>query len=214
MIPSLEREKQQAPRGSIDLGDGYLLLRARDRHARDCDGLKGEVIEAYIRKAEEELGSDMPEAWKLKVVRWSRVLLPTAQIACSDWKECAIPIHKSRRAKCVKLIVHEQIEFADVIFYFRLNIGDKTRSLALVTLYSRPDAFMLEESLGAVYSITKLDENVGMKVVDIKSIKSVVSIQPHPYFPPSGEESFFVWEKIGLEMMSLADAGEEIPDDG
>ncbi|KAF8493106.1 hypothetical protein JB92DRAFT_3127545 [Gautieria morchelliformis] len=54
----------------------------------------------------------------------------------------------------------------------------------------------------------------GMKVVDMKSIKSVISIQPHPYFPPSDEESFFVWEKIGLQMMSLADAGEEIPDDG
>jgi hypothetical protein len=73
----------------------------------------------------------------------------------------------------------------------------------MVILYSPPDPKMLEESHFTVYSVTHLGE-AGIQVIDIKSIISVVSIQPHAYQLLPNEPCFFVWEKIGLDVSFLA----------
>ena len=66
--------------------------------------------------------------------------------------------------------------------------------------------------MGTVYSMTKLDDTEGLRVVPIKSILSVISVQPHSYQVVPGEQRFFVWEQIGLDMSILLDA-EEIPEE-
>lgn len=50
-------------------------------------------------------------------------------------------------------------------------------------------------------------------VIGVKSILSVVSMQPHNYILPDGKQRFFVWERIGLEISSLGGALEEIEDE-
>ncbi|KAF8515667.1 hypothetical protein JB92DRAFT_2609466, partial [Gautieria morchelliformis] len=92
------------------------------------------------------------------------------------------------------------IEFAQVKFYFSAQINNVSKALALVQLYSCLDLELLKLSIQTVYSVTQMNEDNGLRVIDAKSIHAVVSIQPHkhPGFPE--EERYFLWEQLGLDM--------------
>ena len=82
MYPSFEKEKGN-PRGSIDLGDRYLLL-----------GPKEDVGPHYISPREgaalDTFCSSHPDSENVdcrSVYRWGRLKLPTEQVARSRWKE-------------------------------------------------------------------------------------------------------------------------------
>jgi hypothetical protein len=83
MIPDLEPSENTATRGAIILGNGYILLRAKERspHAvRPCEGV---AIHQYLHPGDENL----PANWCPQVYRWARLRLPNGQIARSAWKE-------------------------------------------------------------------------------------------------------------------------------
>ncbi|KAJ7789224.1 hypothetical protein B0H14DRAFT_2627433 [Mycena olivaceomarginata] len=48
MIPDLEPPENPLPRGSFDLGGGYVLLTATDNAARDVDEFEGAAIRQYL----------------------------------------------------------------------------------------------------------------------------------------------------------------------
>jgi hypothetical protein len=83
LIPDLEPEKG-LPQGSEDLGNGYVLLRARDEYHQIVEGLYGEAIRDYLAEAE---GVAADDGWKPRVARWARMRLPNGQIIRSVWKE-------------------------------------------------------------------------------------------------------------------------------
>jgi len=80
-------------------------------------------------------------------------------------------------------------------------------------LYSRPDTNLFEQSSWTVSSVTQLDDDEGLPVVDAKSIISVVSVQPHKHCLEDGYERFFVWEQLGLDMALLEGWEEHSPED-
>lgn len=95
MIPELERTKSNIPRGAIDLGGSYILLRAKERTARMISSLAGAAIARFF---EENTGRTFLQ--DLKIVRWSRLALPNGQIARSKWKEDFLnPLRMSRNVK-------------------------------------------------------------------------------------------------------------------
>lgn len=100
--------------------------------------------------------------------------------------------------------------FEEVQFYFRsqLEIDDKTTALALMSLYSSPDANLLQLSYGTVYSCMYRGEN-SLRVVEANTIHSVVVIVPFTH-PASNKTPYFVVEKPGLE---LADTNSIDPTD-
>lgn len=82
MWPSFEKTKDD-PCGSVDIGDGYLLL-----------GPKEDVGPHYIIPAEEvaldafcSIHQDSEDVNRKSVYQWGRLKLPTEQIARSQWKE-------------------------------------------------------------------------------------------------------------------------------
>jgi hypothetical protein len=97
MVPDFDPDEQKEPRGSVDLGDGYSLRRARDESPHHLDGDAGRVIEEFL---EENNG---PMTGSLGVVRWARLSLPNGQIARSLWKESRRPLNKLRTSRNVKV---------------------------------------------------------------------------------------------------------------
>ena len=93
----LEREANPLPRGSIDLGDSYVLLRAMDTTAQPVSALEAVAINAYLRQIE------MPEQANPHVVRWACLWLPNGQVARSAWKELLKPLTKLRMTRNVKV---------------------------------------------------------------------------------------------------------------
>ena len=84
MVPDLEPNTDSLPRNSNDIGDGYVLLRARDLSACLIDGNAGMAIQKFY---EEQGFGDFDENWFPHIIRWARLRLPNGQIARSSWKE-------------------------------------------------------------------------------------------------------------------------------
>ena len=100
MIPDLEPDLTVLPRGARDIGDGFVLLRARDIAAREISGRAGEAIQKYYREqAPTEFDPDS-RAWP-RVIRWARLRLPNGQIARSAWKEKLKDLEAVRMARNV-----------------------------------------------------------------------------------------------------------------
>jgi hypothetical protein len=83
------------PSGAIDLGDGYALLRKRDRRSAYPQGAKKCAITLFLNEP-------APEIFK-----WARLKLPNGQIAHLLWREslksmdATKPLRVSRNVKVV-----------------------------------------------------------------------------------------------------------------
>ena len=100
MFPSLEEEKSKIPRGALDLGKGYVLLRARDCYLYN---LSDHEL-AAVRRADLQLENPIEDY--LAVHRWARLRLPNGQIARSAWKENLKPLTKVRMSRNVKVCIY------------------------------------------------------------------------------------------------------------
>ena len=81
MWPSFEKVEQD-PYGSINLGNGYILLRPADESGPYYLSHKEEAFDIFCSGHQESEGID-----RRSVYRWGRLKLPTAQIARLVWKE-------------------------------------------------------------------------------------------------------------------------------
>lgn len=88
--------------------------------------------------------------------------------------------------------------------------------LAMVSMYLTPDVFLLQESLGTLW-VCKYLGNTALRVVDVKCIESVVAMVPWDDEDNENEEDrqykegdeFFMVEKLGSEMASMAGVDKE-----
>ena len=84
MVPDLVPPPPDLPRGAVDLGRGYVLLRAQDRYSRAMDFHESKALENYLRgelvyasgSSARGLGAVRPA-----VTRWARLRLPNGQVA-------------------------------------------------------------------------------------------------------------------------------------
>ena len=98
MVPDLDPPPPPLPRGAIDLGQGYALLRAQDRYTRLMHPQEASALLRYLGGVPEN-----SDSWCPKVTRWARLRLPNGQVARSRWKESIKPLGKIRIARNVKV---------------------------------------------------------------------------------------------------------------
>ena len=99
MVPDLQRPTTNLPQGAKEVGDGYILLRARDRThrpMRDCETI---ALRNYLGNDTISLDGNLSP----RIVRWARLHLPNGQVARSSWKEKLKPLTKLRMARNVKV---------------------------------------------------------------------------------------------------------------
>jgi hypothetical protein len=98
MIPDLDLErttKEALPRGSRDIGGGFILLRPREEapHAlRDCEAA---ALREFLPST--QMGD------QVCVHRWAKLRIPTGQNCYTAWKEKEKPLEKCRTARNVKV---------------------------------------------------------------------------------------------------------------
>jgi hypothetical protein len=80
------------------LGNGYVLLRAREDTARFMKDAESQVLKLYLQDI---CGVNTPQNWSPKIARWARLRLPNGQVARSAWKEKLRPLEKVRMARNV-----------------------------------------------------------------------------------------------------------------
>ena len=74
MVPDLGQHDDGLPRGSEDLGNGYALLRARDRYEYTLNPAESAAVKSYLHG----MGS-VEDCCRL--IRWARLRLPNGQTA-------------------------------------------------------------------------------------------------------------------------------------
>ena len=99
-----------------------------------------------------------------------------------------------------------QERFAEVKYYFIVRVGENEAkaALALISLFSLPDDALLRSSSGAILSCRP---GTTLNVVSVQSILSVVAMIPHRV---NNQTQFFVVEKFGLDITSLAGVQEQV----
>jgi hypothetical protein len=100
IYPDLDEEANTIPRGAIDLGDDYVLLRAKERTFYKLSREYLTALEIFLLRAYNMI---LPEGTSVSVQRWARLSLPTGQVARSRWKENLKPLDKVRMARNVKV---------------------------------------------------------------------------------------------------------------
>ena len=87
------------------------------------------------------------------------------------------------------------VRFAEVQYYFILEVNKVPKTLALVALYDSPDPVKLQNSFYTnIYC--KYIGDAGLHVIDIKDIQSVIVMI-------SRQGRFFMVKKIGLDIAHL-----------
>ena len=110
----------------------------------------------------------------------------------------------------LQIMLSNQIEFAEVQYFFNASVNNARRTLALVSLYSRPDEdFFRRSNWTTVWSVTEGGPS-SLQVIEAKSILSVVSVIPHNRHVNAdhSDKRFFVWEQMGLDMALLSCPGD------
>jgi hypothetical protein len=100
MIPDLamDRAKPALPCRAKDLGDGFVLLRARDRDPHPLRECEVDALHAFWYTT---ASAGIPRT--VSVRRWAKLRVPTIQIGHSAWKEKEKPFLKRRTAQNLKV---------------------------------------------------------------------------------------------------------------
>ncbi|KAJ8580934.1 hypothetical protein M405DRAFT_887586 [Rhizopogon salebrosus TDB-379] len=194
MIPDLEPPDGLPPKNSVNIGDGYVLLRACDRYTYNPSEAESHLIHEF-------LNAPVPK------FKWcARLWLPNGQIARCTWKETLRSADKVRMAQNVKVSINNRHEIAEVLYYARLAVKVQADDInnendeeleynddgiyhfvmvAMVSVYSHPDPELLQRSTQTVWSC-KHEGDQALQLVGVKSIQSVVAMIPHRHKLPSG----------------------------
>ncbi|TBU61730.1 hypothetical protein BD310DRAFT_812862 [Dichomitus squalens] len=217
MILSLAEPDQAFPQYSETLGDGYVLLPARDSVQRILPPVEARALRDFLGK---EGVSLRDPNWAAPVRRWARLRLPNGQVARCAWKEAALEARgrKPRRARMVKL---RNDEFAEIQFFFRIKLHDHVKTLAMIAYFTPRDPEILTYSHGTLLACTHLGDS-SRSVVYVKHIVSVIAMVPLPLNSVEARtagaatqfrERFFVVEKPGLEVANIAGRVEDFAAD-
>ncbi|KAJ3812864.1 hypothetical protein F5876DRAFT_74456 [Lentinula aff. lateritia] len=190
MCPELDPKSiPHQPKGSLDMGNGYLLLRPRKRWP---SVLLSPEIDAF-----EKAGLFINH-----IRKWGRLCLPNGQVARSLYNESNKTRADIRVTRNVKVRVDGVKTYAEVQYYFLYALDpeqpDKLTAYALVSLYSDPLNDLLVESHNELWACFYRG-NFGLRVINTQNILSTVSMQPLPQIPGDPEGLWFVVEKTGID---------------
>ncbi|KAF8273898.1 hypothetical protein EI94DRAFT_1769088 [Lactarius quietus] len=146
------------PCGAVDLGNGYILLRARDETGVRFYGERADTICAFL------------------VAELRQGALQVDWIAHCAWKEnsCKTAVALLHHSHNIKFTVSDgAFHIGEVQFFFQSKHSGVMHAYALVSVWSEPDATLLHESVNMVY-LCAYSAKAYLQVIEVKLI--------HPWF--------------------------------
>ncbi|KAI0317099.1 hypothetical protein OF83DRAFT_1059256, partial [Amylostereum chailletii] len=214
VMPDLEADEDALPRGSVDLGDKYVLLRPMDTVSHEVPYTEADFINAYWVGA----GGHGAPGGITHVRKWGRVRLANRQNVRSAWKEKERPLENIRMSRIIKIRGYNgQQDIAEVQYFYRVRLSPvsptATReeletgvlTLALVSVFERPNPMMLDELYGAAW-IAAYGGRTNLRVIPVKDLIAVVAMVPQVFLPEIYERRGYIdgmkcylLEKPGLD---------------
>ncbi|KAG1853961.1 hypothetical protein F4604DRAFT_1932931 [Suillus subluteus] len=189
-MPDLDEPRKHLSDTATDLGDGYALLRKRDRYAKLPVGEEAQSLSDF-------LGPNHPLP---RVKKWSLTSI-------TKWSNCTLCLEGEANATRQDTNV-SQTEFAEVLYYTILAFAEPDADDS----DDEAGYHFLNVAVIQFVSCSLLDE---ISVIDVKKIISVVAMIPHKPRLPSGiiEDRFFMLEKPELDIANFGASHENLGDD-
>ncbi|EGO03135.1 hypothetical protein SERLA73DRAFT_48218 [Serpula lacrymans var. lacrymans S7.3] len=186
-MPELGVPPKGLPDGAVELGDGYVLLRKRDRY--------------FSRSL---LNTPKPFSC-------ARLKLRNGQIARNVWRESLKSVDKLQVSQNVSFSYSGQLHFGEVQYFTQLAYHQQHpqdagnydfHNVAVIKMYSPPDNQLLDLSSQTVTACILTDQLV---VSNVKDIKNVVAMILRRLRLPSGVEEtrFCSMYQPGLDVADL-----------
>jgi hypothetical protein len=143
MIPDLDKDHGRSlPRGSIDIGDGFVLLHARDVTPYTLRGCEADALHDIFP-------SILPD---IAVCRWARLRIPTGQNCYTAWKELQKPLQKRCTARNVKVsLVSPSVVSNTDCTYVSFSLAMKSALLRSIFLHYSSVKRGMEPSHSSLY---------------------------------------------------------------
>ncbi|KAK7006805.1 hypothetical protein R3P38DRAFT_2555038 [Favolaschia claudopus] len=144
--------------------------------------------------------------------------LPNGQIVRSVWKDDRTQDCSEYQSKIYFALHHDDIQlltclqyiaedestlYGEVQFFFQASVNGDEKTLALISVYSPPNAALLEKSFQTVAECNYFGDD-NLQVISILQIEAGVGM-----IPVDDTGKYFVAEKLGLELESMAGALED-----
>ncbi|KAJ4500088.1 hypothetical protein C8R41DRAFT_863424 [Lentinula lateritia] len=194
MCPELDpKSVLHQPKGSLVVGNGYILLRPRKRSPSQLFSPEMDALE--------EAG-----IYSKQIRKWGRLRLPNGQIARSLYSESDKNRANVRNTRNVKIRVDGLKTYAEVWYYFLYapdpQCPDDLTAYALVSIYSDPLKEVLADSYNELWACFYQGDKC-LRVINTRNILSTVSMQPLPLLLGDPEGLWFVVEKTGVDDAEL-----------
>ncbi|KAJ3885357.1 hypothetical protein GG344DRAFT_91311 [Lentinula edodes] len=194
MCPELDpKSVLHQPKGSLVVGNGYILLRPQKCSPSQLFSPKMDALE--------EAG-----IYSKQVCKWGRLRLPNGQIARSLYSESDKNRANVRNTRNVKIRVDGLKTYAEVWYYFLYapdpQCPDDLTAYALVSIYSDPLKEVLADSYNELWACFYQGDKC-LRVINTRNILSTVSMQPLPLLLGDPEGLWFVVEKTGVDDAEL-----------
>ncbi|KAF8830953.1 hypothetical protein HHX47_DHR1000343 [Lentinula edodes] len=200
MIPDIDPIQTSLPWGSQDIGNGYVLLSARDSIAHPVTDAEAAAFRHYF--AQFDTGVD--HQFHPHITRWARLHLPNGQIVRSRWKEDLKELNDLQMSRNVTINLEGTIRLAEIHFFTSFFIHNELQHLAVESFYGQPHEQLQRES-SYCYITVQHFQDINIKVFKVKSILSVVMLAPDPRYAKffqngSEKDRYFLMQWIGLKM--------------
>ena len=103
-----------------------------------------------------------------------------------------------------QILYQGTIRFAEVKYFFIKNLGGELIGLAIVSLYSLPNEYLLQLTNDTLI-VCGYQGDQSLAVIRVKLILSVVAMIPFPHFISTR----FMVEKIGLDVIDTDHRGDD-----
>ncbi|KAF8978516.1 hypothetical protein BDQ17DRAFT_1394725 [Cyathus striatus] len=157
--------------GAQNLGEGYVL-QGKENSSYSIDPCEQAALRTYL----ENTGANLPSTWKVSITRWAKLKLPTNQTARTRWKEEA----SQGLTRCSRNVMVCTLHSLQIMKYTLQNT-ELGKPLAMVACYGPRNEGLFQKSSKTYWTVQHLRAN-GIKVIDIKSITSVVMMAPDPRY--------------------------------
>ena len=107
-----------------------------------------------------------------------------------------------------------RIRYREVHYFFQHKVNNYTHTLAVISLYSLENAFLLSESSGTVWACQAQGDNT-LIAINVKTILTCVTMVPHTFSIPDTNplQLYLTMDKLGADIGNMGGAGSDNDND-
>lgn len=109
---------------------------------------------------------------------------------------------------CIQFMFDARLRYGEVLYFFQHKVNNYIHTLAVISLYSLENAFLLSESSGTVWACQAQGDNA-LIAINVKTILTCVAMIPHTFSIPDTNplQLHLAMDKLGTDIGNMGGVG-------